>query len=315
MQRIVGYVTRVETQRALASALEGRAHLDLVVHREQVCAAAERAPTDLVVTELVDAADEPVPAALVTQWRERLGVPVVAIARAQFTEVRHIARIVRAGASEIAILGIDDVRTSLTNAMHGRDTPDGATRAAAGRILGDRGLPLVDLCLREAGRSSSVKRLAVAVGVSGKTLTRRFHDAGLGNPGLLLRWIRVLLTLETLQRPGVTLKRASVQFGFASTTAFRETLSQLTGMRPTQARTADGFERALVRFRYALRGNTPLSPTEHEPPAGLEVPHRLAPGDREIPLGRPAFPLTQRVVTGEYYRQHEPFRVRRLSPE
>lgn len=256
MPHIVCCITRPETQQALFSSGVQAARITFLSDRRDVRAQVAQSAAAAVIAEIIDARGSTLSAALLRSWKTTIDVPVIAIARAVPDEIRLIADTVRVGVDEIAILGIDDVWERVAEALH--------KRCVAGRHsihnvirhgIDDQATALLEACLREASQRNA-KGLAHALGLSERTLTRRFAIAGIPSPATVLRWMRVLLTLDDLQRPEQSVAQAARLRGYSSSIVFRAALRQLTGMRPRDARTLDGYRRALVAFDSRLRRST-----------------------------------------------------------
>jgi AraC-like DNA-binding protein len=252
MPHIVCCLTRPEIQQSLFGC-GGAVRITLLHDRSDVCAQVSRSAADAVLAEIIDSRGSTLSAALLHSWKTTIDVPVIAVARAVPDEIRLIADAVRVGVDEIAILGIDNVWERVAEALRKRSV---ARRHSIHNVIrhdtGDPTDTLLEACLREASQGNA-KGLAHALGLSERTLTRRFAIAGIPSPGTVLRWMRVLLTLDDLQRPEESVAHAAKLRGYSSSIVFRAALRQLTGMRPRDARTPDGYRRALTAFELRLR--------------------------------------------------------------
>jgi AraC-like DNA-binding protein len=253
LPQIVCCLTRAEAQRALLASIGHVAHLTFVSNRSAVRATVTRRAAVLVLAEIVDSLGSRLSSLLIQHWRDTLDVPVIAIVRAVPEEVRLITETVHAGIDEVIVLGIDDVAERILHELQNREAMAmSSTRDMLAGAVDAGTVALIETCVREAGQVSA-HGLARSAGVSERTLTRRFALIGLPAPGTILRWVRVLLTLEELRHDRHSVTQAATHYGYSSNTAFRATLRQLTGMSPSEARKPHGYQRALAAFESILR--------------------------------------------------------------
>lgn len=253
LPHIVCCLTRAEVQQALLGRLGPVASVTCLSDRSAVRAAVARHAGVLVIAEIVDSLGSRLSSLLIRDWRDTFDVPVIAIVRPVTDEVRLIAETVRAGVDEVVLLGVDDVAHRVMEVVQKREALE---RSSIHGLLADAAdcgtVDLIETRVRD-GRQVSAQGLARDAGVSERTLARRFALVGLPAPATILRWVRLLLTLEELRRARCSVTRATKHYGYSSNAAFRTTLRQLTGMSPSEARRPLGYQRALAAFESIMR--------------------------------------------------------------
>lgn len=170
---------------------------------------------------------------------------------------RHVETLARWGVADVIDVGREDTPVSLRRRL----------RMVQGRLaarLLERALPrstptrtraLLAVAADTAAVGGGSAELAVALGVTERTVLRWCTRADLPQPRRLLAWLRVLLAADMLDDPGRTLAAVARACGYSSDTALRNTLRTFLGASPTELRgkafqTASG---AFARELFALR--------------------------------------------------------------
>ena len=133
-------------------------------------------------------------------------------------------------------------------------------RALRALVLGDlgpavssRGRIILEAAIRVAQSGGTVDQLAGELGVHRVTLRRWCEIAQLPSPGLLLKWIRLLLAAELLDNPGRTVEAVAFSTGYSSAAALRHATLRYLGETPTRLRDQGALKRAGERFAVAVK--------------------------------------------------------------
>jgi AraC-like DNA-binding protein len=232
-------------------------------------AAAREPRAAAVIVEGVDADGTPTDALIAVLRRERPSLPVLAYCEASTVASREIVAAVNAGASGLLFRGIDDVGLAARSAIE-----RARGHAAATAVLRELGpdvppsvRPIVEHCLRHAGRALSVQQVAAALGVHRKTVVSRLANADFPEPRILIGWCRLLHLGHALEDGSRPAERVALDLEFASPTAMRNMLRRYTGLRPGEVRENGGltcvlhlFRRALADARARAAGGTATAP-------------------------------------------------------
>jgi AraC-like DNA-binding protein len=112
--------------------------------------------------------------------------------------------------------------------------------------------PMVEAALTRPSVVTDVSALAKALGVHRKTLFNRCARAGSVLPQELLTWSRLALVAYLLEWTGCTVEELSIELGYASATALRNTIKRHVGLRATEIRSRGGLKAVLDRLRDRL---------------------------------------------------------------
>lgn len=93
--------------------------------------------------------------------------------------------------------------------------------------------------------------MASQIGVHPSTLRRWFAREALKPPGHLLMWLRLYSLAYQLHFAQVTLEKAASDLGLSSASNARRAMQELSGIRPSDVRSVQGFE----RFMDVLKAN------------------------------------------------------------
>lgn len=133
-------------------------------------------------------------------------------------------------------------------------------------------LPMVEAALTRPEVVTDVTTLAAALGVHRKTIFNRCARAGRLRPQELLIWIRLALVAFLLESTACTVEDISLQLGYPSPTALRNTIKRHVGLRATEIRTRGGLEFVLKRLRDRIRAPGSVNTTlMAERPAALHA--------------------------------------------
>jgi AraC-like DNA-binding protein len=112
---------------------------------------------------------------------------------------------------------------------------------------------LLEAAVEVAAGGGQAERLAAALHVSHRTLTRRCLKAGLPAPRRLLAWMRVLIASSLLDDPGRTVSGVAFACGYYSDTTLRRALQTFLEMSPSDLRERGSLTTAVRMFRDELR--------------------------------------------------------------
>jgi AraC-like DNA-binding protein len=131
--------------------------------------------------------------------------------------------------------------------------------------------PLVEAALSRPSIVSDVRSLADALGVHRKTVFNRCAHAAVLNPMELLTWTRLALVAYLLEATGVTVEKISIETGYPSPTALRNTMKRYTGLRPMEVRASGGLQIVVDRLRARLGQNSAGLSAESARPTPLHT--------------------------------------------
>jgi len=145
-----------------------------------------------------------------------------------------------------------------------------AALADLGRAAGAR-LPLALRCfarrvLEFPARYTSLDPIAAECRLSKGALKAKFRRRSLGSPSAYLRWFRLMAVAEVLSDRSVSVSAAAHRLGFTSPGNMCRTMSALTSITPTEARTVLGWNRLLLLF-----ASTHLTPSALEAWSDLDT--------------------------------------------
>jgi AraC-like DNA-binding protein len=253
MLYVAGMVTDPAAIREVRAALGRNASAEFVTEHDDLLRLASRTRLDAVVVE-VGSGQVRMLAAVVSALRKSFpALPIIAYCRPGPHASEEITRIVRAGADELALRGIDDLGLTIRRAL-GRSPAGHHSQRVLQRIAAAAPpdvLPVVTYCLDHICEPLSVDALARAHQVHRKTLVNRFARAGWPPPGVVSRWCRLLVAASLLQDPARTVAQTAPLVGCPSPMALRALLRRLAHAAPRTLRRR-GFDSALALFRLAL---------------------------------------------------------------
>ena len=210
--------------------------------------------------------------------RDFPSLPVLLYCQLTAGHVRCVPGLIRAGADEVVLRGVDDVQSVLRRALHDASTARAGNQVleALRRVAPKASESLLAYCLAHADRPLTVAQFARGLGVHRKTLCNRASVAGLPAPSVLISWCRLLHAARLLDGEERSVERVALLLGFGSGTALRNMLRRYTGLRPTELRLRGGSRLivALIEKEVAGAGSDRLS--EDRPCSGsvgsLRVP-------------------------------------------
>ena len=248
-------VASVESRTRILSSVRGMTDVELCERCEELMPVLRRTLVDAVLVEPWDS--HGVAASMTV--RELRGafpsVPVIMYCRLDHQSMREIVELTRAGADELVLRGVDDVRGVLQGLLVATSIRRAAAQALE-YLLPDVSagvLPLLSYCLHHAGDRVHVRSVADALGVDRRTLVNRLASLGLPGPAALISWSRLILAARLLEDPGRSVEQAAYALNFGSAPALRNMLRRYTGLRPAEVRRGGGMRCVLDLLRRRLR--------------------------------------------------------------
>jgi AraC-like DNA-binding protein len=174
-------------------------------------------------------------------------LPVLVTCDLTADHMKRIPTLIRAGADELVVRGVDDVGRALRRVLlHATSARSASEMLVALRnVVPDAAEPILTYCVTHADRPLTVGKMARDLGVHRKTLCNRTAAAGLPTPSTLISWCRLIHAARLLDDPGRSVERAALLLGFGSGTALRNMLRRYTGLRPREL-CKRGGHRALI---------------------------------------------------------------------
>lgn len=219
-----------------------------------ILALLRRVQVSAVIVDLVDGHGLSSAPFISTIREQHPALPIIGVLLPKTVDWRNLVPAVRAGISEILVIGIDDVVSVVRSIC-----ADEGTDAVVATVLGvlaphvpAAACPILEYCLRGATTALSTKQLAAALGVPRSTLNRRFNRAGLLSPGSLLMWTRLFLAAQLLERGEHTVEDIARSLRFDSVVSFRRVVRRLAGLRPAEIRANGGIRAILPQFLEAI---------------------------------------------------------------
>lgn len=161
-------------------------------------------------------------------------IPVIAYVSVSASAIRAVQRLVAAGATDVVVRGVDDSVPVLGASIERVVARSGARRLAS--FVGEavEALPpeiarALALLFDRPDLVRSVPELAVAAGVSRRSLDRWLARAGLAPARTLLACARATAAFHVLAAGGTHRRRAAAAAGYASSRALSRDLRALTG--------------------------------------------------------------------------------------
>lgn len=253
--RVVALVVTDELQARLRGTLAERAEVRVCRTLRQLTSAALASPPSALLLELVDG-QGPRLAPHVRWLRATFpSVPIVACCALSGATAHDILTLAKAGATDLALRGFDDIGTTIFAAIRGT-SPEGVASHVVrelGPALPARMRPIVEYCLANAREAITVDEIAAALGMPRKTLARQLAQAGLPSPSRLIAWGRVFMAARLMEDQGRSIERIASDLDFPTPNALRKLLRRLTGLRPNDLRASGGLDRVRAAFLEALR--------------------------------------------------------------
>jgi AraC-like DNA-binding protein len=183
--------------------------------------------------------------------RDYPGVSILIYCDQSRTPPSEIVSLVRAGAHNYVMHGMDDERNALRLALSAAEQVSAADFVldALRDDVPPLAKPLVELFLRGADGPIPVMEAAKQLGVHRKTLRNRMDSAGCPAPTELRAWCRLFLAARLLDEPSRSVESVADQLDFPSASALRNLLKRRTGLAPYALRQAGGLRYLLARFR------------------------------------------------------------------
>lgn len=128
-----------------------------------------------------------------------------------------------------------------------------ATRNALGSLVSPPTFALFEFGVRNANRPLTVEQASRALAVDRRTLALRSKSDHCPAPGFLLGWCRVLSAAQYLSRSGYSVRQASRELRFSTTSALRNLIKRYTGMSPLQLVNRGGVAYALQQLAEQIQ--------------------------------------------------------------
>jgi AraC-like DNA-binding protein len=178
-------------------------------------------------------------------YSTRCWPPVVAYCDGKYESIRALPALVRAGALELVLEGLDDEAVTLRRLLGTIAVQAVASEVGqiATEIVARPLLPAVDYCLHHVTEPRSAEQIAFSLGLSRRTLTQRAEDFGVHGMRAIQSRCKIATALGLLLRANYTVDRAALSLGFSSGVALRNMIKRHTGLKPREA-----MERGDLRF-------------------------------------------------------------------
>jgi AraC-like DNA-binding protein len=210
---------------------------------------------------------------------------------------RTLVALIRAGASDVIFRGVDDGRAVVLDAVAGaaRHTHAHEIRERlSGSVCGELRTYFA-FGLQTPQAADDLDAAAASLGLSRRTLSRRFAALGAPTPRRFFRWTRLLLAAALLRERGRTLPSVAHELHFESASALRLQLRRYAGVGVTsasrgEASRASVFAQVWGAFARAIGGEAP-APEGGTPPARMTpAPTATTPSPRVPPPNASASP-------------------------
>jgi AraC-like DNA-binding protein len=207
----------------------------------------------MVIVSPRDDDDAPIAPSIREFRLRRPRVAIVGYCRAAHEESQDIIALASAGIHEIVFLDVTDWGNVLRQTFARARQSCGAAQAfdRLAPIVPASLQPLIEYCLYFPHLSTSVPRVAAALGVHRKTLVNYTQRSGLPGPSVLITWCRLIIAAHLLETRGDAVERVALALEYPSATALRNTLRRYCGYRPADLRTS-GMEQLLAEFTRLL---------------------------------------------------------------
>jgi AraC-like DNA-binding protein len=178
-------------------------------------------------------------------------LPIIGLAGVQSGDLREAVPASRAGLTDLVYLQRENpwdvIRPVLLEPGLGRAITEVLRELAD--VFGTSEIwPVLEHCINRWSGTVSVAQLARALGVTRKTVSRRFCRAGLGPPASALVWMRLLIAARLLQEPAFPVRRIAEELRYPSAVALRRTMKRHTRQRPGEVRARGGLSAVLPLF-------------------------------------------------------------------
>ena len=259
---LVGMLIRDHVVRTIVhDALRQTLHVGTCESPQRILLLLRRVQVSAVLIDLVDNHGRSSAPFISTIREQHPALPIVGVLHPKTFDWRKMVPAVRAGISEILVIGVDDIG-SVIRAICVDTGADAGVTAVLGVLaphVPAAACPILEYCLRGATTALSTKQLAAALGVPRSTLNRRFKRAGLLSPGSLLMWTRLFLAAQLLERGERTVEDIAKSLRFDSVVSFRRVVRRLARLRPAEIRMNGGIQAILPQFLEALANRSTQS--------------------------------------------------------
>lgn len=253
--RVVALAVTDELRARLRGVLPDHADVRLCRTLRQLSSISLSSQPSVILLELVDGQGERLAPSV--RWLRAAfpSVPIIACCALSGATAHDILTLARAGVTDLALRGFDDIASTIAAAMRGTSLEGVAARVVRelGPVLPRRVRPIVEYCIANAQAAPTVDDIAAALGMPRKTLARQLAQAGLPSPKRLIAWGRVFMAARLMEDQARSIERIALDLDFPSPTALRKLLRRLTGMRPLDVRASGGLDCVQSVFRRTIR--------------------------------------------------------------
>lgn len=182
---------------------------------------------------------------------------VIAVTTLSPDGVHALMAAVTAGAREAALLGYDDLVSLATRV--GRRALAQQTEAAVLARIGDsltpEGQNLFRLATNAGSRIESAATLASRLGLSYRTLVRRFAAAQLPSPGVVIAWAHILMAAHLASMERCSTDKLAQIVGYSSSRGLRDVVRSYTSMSLADLMRPTAFELLACAFVSLVTGD------------------------------------------------------------
>ena len=201
------------------------------------------------------------PEAIAPQLRELLSafpsIPLIAAVRLSPERLPQIVKLGTLGVTDVIAIGHDDTPSALR--IRFQQTTGRPLKALLDSILPERTAAftraLVDAAAEVVASAQQGRDLALALGISRRTLLRWCQGEKLPPPRRLLAWMRILHAAELLDDPGRRVLDAAQATGYSSDSGLRRVTLKFVGRSPTELKRRGAFRLAARAFLAELENH------------------------------------------------------------
>ena len=257
MPILIAYVWHDRCRATIAAALSTTASCQFVESLAELDHRLMAVVPDAVILSLRTAHNVSTGGFATSLSRRRPGLPILGVVEPTPVDIREIRSPLNNSFSDFLIVGIDDIARTIDDVLcTARDRCDGNILESVRDKLSEGAFAVLHQCAEAVRRSAPIRAhadtFAESLGVSRRTLTRRFRAAGLPPPALVFRWVRLVLSAASLRHAGRSVCETARVHGYSDGQDYRKTLRRLTGLRPHEIRSDSGFSVLMDRFVTAV---------------------------------------------------------------
>jgi AraC-like DNA-binding protein len=181
-------------------------------------------------------------------------IPLIAAVRLSPERLPHIVKLGTLGVSDVIAIGHDDTPSALRIRL--QQTTGRPLKALLDSVLpprtSARTRALVDSAADVVASAQHGRDLALALGISRRTLLRWCQREKLPPPRRLLAWMRILHASELLDDPGRRVLDAAQATGYSSDSGLRRVTMNFVGRSPSELKRLGAFRLAARAFLAEL---------------------------------------------------------------